>query len=68
MRHGVKSTKVADSVLAFSAGVVIGRILGAHIEFHLTERTGGHACFRSNLGHFHGFWRLCWSFLYFGWC
>lgn len=58
MRHWIKSTKIADSVLAFSAGVVIGGILGAHIEFDLTEWTGGQICFRSDLGHFCGFWRL----------
>lgn len=57
MRHGVKSTKTADSVLAFGAGVIIGRILRAHVEFDLTERTGGHTCFRSNVDHFCGF---CW--------
>ena len=34
--HRGKSTLVADSVLAISAGIVVGKILGAHVEFHLT--------------------------------
>jgi hypothetical protein len=48
--YGVESTEVADSVLAFYAGVVVGRVLGAHVEFHLAEWTGRLACFGCWLG------------------
>jgi hypothetical protein len=58
MWHRVKSTEVADSVLAFCAGVVVGRVLGALVEFHLAEWTGGLACFGSWLGGCCSIWRL----------
>lgn len=40
MGRWVKSTEIANLILAFCAGVEVGRILRPYVEFRSAERTG----------------------------